>query len=115
MKFPLTMCLAQAVLSHSGSGRGMSRTVGTTSIDGPCDRDSGNDTLGTGLAVDGWRSATAGLWREEAEAEAETEAGAREEAGDSAVGVVGLLTGVPALAEVPRIWAFLVSQTRASR
>lgn len=72
MKFPLTMCLAQAVLSHSGSGRGMSRGVGTTaSIDFAKDRDSGRDTLGAAELdtelIDGWWSAAAAD-REEAAA-----------------------------------------------
>jgi hypothetical protein len=64
MKFPFTMCLAQAVLSHSGNGRGMSRGVGTTaSNDCTKDWDSGRDTLGAELdteLMDGWWSAAAG-------------------------------------------------------
>jgi hypothetical protein len=72
MKFPLTMCLAQAVLSHSGNGRGMSSGVGTTaSIDFAKDKDSGRDTLGAAELdtelIDGWWSA-ATADREEAAA-----------------------------------------------
>lgn len=66
------MCLAQAVLSHSGNGRGMSRGVGTTaSIDFAKDNDSGRDTFGAAELdtelMDGWWSAAAAD-REEAAA-----------------------------------------------
>lgn len=104
IKLPLTMCLAHAVLSHRGSGRGMSRGVGTTtSIDWPSDSDSGSDTRGaafdTELLLGGWWSAAA------------TTLGRASAAVGVLLLVLEALLGVAALADVPRIWAFLQNKT----